>query len=284
MNVDRFFKAVESDDTAQATTMLAKNPALAKARRGDDGATPLHVARSVAMAKLLLDQGADVNARDRQHAATPLRWAAARMIHRDKATRDLIALLQSRGAVERDIYFAAAVGDVAGLRKLGADDPALINEASEESDVLYGGCAPLQIAAYMGQLDSAKTLLDLGADVHDQSGWNNTEPLEKAAWTGATDVVALLLEHGASVNGTDNNFTHSPLYNAAIMGHAQVVKLLLDHGAATSPGLPAAVRAAMKHPGHWGAGPGTPEEFRQVLSMLSAAAATTQPSTRPQQP
>src|SRR5580704_11245980 len=54
----RFFHLVESDETQQVADMLARNPSLAKEIRAEDGVTPLHLALSIAMAKLLLDDGA----------------------------------------------------------------------------------------------------------------------------------------------------------------------------------------------------------------------------------
>jgi hypothetical protein len=278
LNADRrrFFRIVESDDAQRASAMLAHDPSLAKAIRAEDGLTPLHLARSVAMARLLLDNGADINARDARYYATPLRWAASTSSHRNQSTRDLIRFLQSKGAAEPDIFFAAAVGDVAQLRKILARDSTHIDERAKANDVLFGGCTPLQIAAYAGQFDAAKILLDRGANVHDRSGWSNTEPLEKAAWTGSADIVTLLLDHGALVDGPDRIFTHSPLYNAAVMGHADVVTILLARGAATSPKLIPAVRTAMQHIDPNGPTSGTPEEFQQVLAMLNAV-----PSAQP---
>jgi ankyrin repeat protein len=274
----RFLHVVQSDDTQQAAAMLAKNPSLAKEKRPADGVTPLHLARSVAMAQLLLDNGADIDARDARHSARPLRWAAAGLLDRKNATLDLIRFLESKGAAESDIFFAAAVGDTLQLERILAGDPSLIDKQADHNDVLSGGCAPLQIAAYTGQLDAAKLLIDCGANVHDRSGWNNTEPLEKAAWTGRADVVTLLLEHGAKVDGTDADFTHSPLYNAATAGHADVVKILLAHGAASSPKLIPAVQKAMHRANHDGTA-GMPEDFKQVLSMLNTIAST-QPAMR----
>ena len=270
----QFLQVVQSDDTAKAMEMLNKNPALAKADRAEDGATALHLARSVAMAKLLLDNSADLNARDTRYFARPLRWAAAELMERNAATPELIRFLESKGAAEPDIIFAVAVGDLAQMAKLLASDSSLLDERSDDQDVLFGGCTPLQIAAYFGQLDAAKMLIQSGADIHDRSGWNNTEPLEKAAWTGHADVVALLLDHGAKVDGTDQDFTHSPLYNAAKAGQADVVKILLAHGAAMSPALIPAVRKAMQNIGHNGPAPGTPAEYQRVLTLLGAPAST----------
>ena len=280
LNADarRLLRLVQSDDTEQAAVMLAKNPSLAKANIAGSGITPLHMAHSVAMAKLLLDNGADINARDTRHSATPLRYVAARLSGRKQSILDLIRFLQSKGASASDIYLASAVGDVTQLEKILAANPSLIDKPSSENDVLFHACAPLQIAAYVGQFDSAKLLLEHGANVHNQGSWSNTEPLEKAAWTGSADVVELLLDHGAKIDGTDKDFTHSPLYNAATMGHADVVKILLTHGADTSPRLIPDVRNAMNQPDQGGPTPGTHEEFQQVLAMLNATPLTQTPA------
>jgi ankyrin repeat protein len=267
-DVQRFVRFVQSDDTVHAAAMLAKDPTLVKARSTSDRATPLHLAVSVAMAKLLLDNGADINALDGHSSATPLRWAASNLWDHNPSRMDLVRYLQSKGGSETDIYFATAVGDIARLETIIAGDPALVNKRSNNKDVLFGGAAPIQIAAYADQLDAVKFLLQHGANIHDRSEWKNTEAVEKASWTGAADVVAFLLDRGATLNGTDRDFRDSPLYNAATSGHADVVKILLAHGAAGSPILIPDVRRAMDraHPGD--ANTGTPQEFQEILAML----------------
>jgi len=269
-DVRRFMRFVQSDDIAHATAMLAKDASLAKVTNPRDRAMPLHLVTSVAMAKLLLDNGADINARDGRYSGTPLRWAASNLWDHSRSRMDLVRFLQSKGASETDIYFAVAVGDVARLQTIIAGDPSIVNKRSDNKDVLFGGAAPLQIAAYADRLDAVKLLLDHGANVHDRSEWKNTEAVEKAAWTGAADVVEYLLDRGATVNGTDKDFTDSPLYNAATSGHADVVKILIAHGAVGSPVLISAVRSAMAnaHPGD--PNTGTPQEFQEVLAMLKA--------------
>lgn len=276
-DVGRFIRFVQSDDTAHAAAMLAKDASLVKVKSTRDHATPLHLASSVAMAKLLLDNGADLNARDGHYSGTPLRWAASNLWDHSHSRIDLVRYLQSKGASESDIYFATAVGDIARMQTILAGDPSLVNKRSDNNDVLFGGAAPLQIAAYADQLDAVKFLLDHGADIHNRSEWKNTEAVEKAAWTGAADVVEFLLDRGATVNGTDRDFTDSPLYNAATSGHADVVKILLAHGAVGSPVLISAVRRAMAsaHPGDLNTG--TPQEFHEVLEMLKAMPSTPEP-------
>src|SRR5262249_7087204 len=42
--------------------------------RGGDGQTPLHFASTIEVAKLLLDHGAEIDARDLDHESTPAQW------------------------------------------------------------------------------------------------------------------------------------------------------------------------------------------------------------------
>jgi len=272
-----FLDALQSDSITQAAALLAKNPALATVRRTEDGATPLHMARSVAMAKLLLAAGADVNARDWHSRATPLRWAAGRLFANNQSERKLVVFLRPISAPETDIFFATAVGDTAMMDQLLSRDPSLIEKVSSDNDVLYDSSTPLQIAAYAGQYLAAKLLLDRGADVHNRSGWKNTEALEKAAWAGNSDVAALLVERGAKVNGTDKFYEHCPLYAAAMMGRPAIVKTLLAHGAVIKPTLTNEVRNIMGHMHEDEDSPaaGTIDDYHQVIALLSA---TTQPS------
>src|SRR5580704_523321 len=117
-DVRRFIRFVQSDDTAHVAAMLAKDPSLTKVKGTPDHATPLHLAISVAMAKLLLDNGADINARDGHCSATPLRWAASNVWDHHQSRMDLVKYFQSKGASETDIYFATAVGDIERMKSI----------------------------------------------------------------------------------------------------------------------------------------------------------------------
>lgn len=57
----------------------------------------------------------------------------------------------------------------------------------------------LQAAAYSGDLEAVKLLLDRGADVNIQAGKHGTA-LQAAASKGYQDIVKLLLDHDAEVN------------------------------------------------------------------------------------
>jgi ankyrin repeat protein len=97
--------------------LLTERPALVHAR-GGDGQTPLHVASTVAIAELLLDRGADIDARDIDHESTP-----AQYLVRDH--QDVVRHLITRGCYS-DILMAAALGDLALVRRHLDADPACI--------------------------------------------------------------------------------------------------------------------------------------------------------------
>lgn len=93
------------------------------------------------------------------------------------------------------------------------------------------GWTPLHYAAFAGNVDNAKLLLDRGADVSSRakSKFRNT-PLAVATLTGQVEVAKLLLARGADVLVRQaEGFT--PLHLAALLGNMELVRLYLDHGA-----------------------------------------------------
>jgi ankyrin repeat protein len=98
----------------QLVRMLDADPSLVHAK-GGDGGTPLHFSRDVAIAKLLLDRGAQIDARDEDHDSTPAQWLIGDV-------PDVARFLVERGA-SPDIFLAAALGDLALAEKLIETDP-----------------------------------------------------------------------------------------------------------------------------------------------------------------
>jgi len=87
--------------------------------RGGDGQQPLHQASTVAIADLLLERGADIDARCIDHKSTPAQYA---LVDRPDVCRHLIA----RGATV-DIFMPARLGDVALAERLLNADPTSID-------------------------------------------------------------------------------------------------------------------------------------------------------------
>jgi ankyrin repeat protein len=94
--------------------LLDADPALVHAR-GGDGQQPLHEAKTVAIADLLLDRGAGVDVRCIDHKSTPAQYALA-----DRP--DVCRRLLERGATA-DIFMAARLGDLALASSLVDADP-----------------------------------------------------------------------------------------------------------------------------------------------------------------
>ena len=102
--------------------------------------------------------------------------------------------------------------------------------------VAMTGCAstPLTTAAYKGQADVVKNLLDKGADVNERGGcgfgWPSVTPLICAAYGGHMEAVKELIDRGADVNKSDGE-GWTPLVQAVDEGHANIAKLLIEKGA-----------------------------------------------------
>jgi ankyrin repeat protein len=94
--------------------LVDADPSLVRAR-GGDGRTPLHCARTAEIARLLLDRGADPDARDVDHEST-----AAQHLVRDAP--DVARLLVERGAWF-DIFIAVGLREPALIARCLTDDP-----------------------------------------------------------------------------------------------------------------------------------------------------------------
>jgi len=114
---------VHLDRLDDVRSVLERDPGLIRAR-GGDGQLPLHFARTRAMADLLLDRGADIDAIDVDHESTAAQWMVR---ERQDVARHLVA----RGG-RTDILMAAAFGDEARLARMLDEDPAAIRTTVSE--------------------------------------------------------------------------------------------------------------------------------------------------------
>ena len=136
-------------------------------------------------------------------------------------------------------------GDAESVTRLLHAQPELIGFGDEYAKT------GLHWAAETDQLETARVLLDEGADIEATTTWGAT-PLDWAATMGSTRVAGLLLERGASgftiiVAAALGKFEEvkrmvdsahieievlsNAMYAAARNGHTGVVEYLLDHGA-----------------------------------------------------
>jgi ankyrin repeat protein len=215
--------------------------ARAEASLGDGQTLLMLAARtgSVDALKLLLKQGANVNARERRNGTTALIWAA----------------MENRGQAVRLLVEAGADANVrSDLTHYPHTPPAVVGDKLEEG-VSYvgqtvlpkGGWTPLMYAAREGALGAAQALADAGADL-DATDPEGTSALIFAIINGHFDVATALVEKGANVNLADRTGM-TPLYAAVDMhtvastfgrpdpplavfaGSVKAVEMLLAHGA-----------------------------------------------------
>lgn len=179
-----------------------------------------------AIAKLLLETGADTEVKDGLYGRTPLSWAA------NQRNDTLVQLLVEKGAdieaKEEDsqtpLLRAAMYGNEAMVRLLvekGADI-----EARDKD----GQTPLLQAVGYENEA-MVWLLVEKGANIEAQDDIESQTPLSWAAELGNEAIVRILLEKGADIETKNNEFGQTPLSLAAEKGHEAVVRLLLDKGA-----------------------------------------------------
>jgi ankyrin repeat protein len=107
--------------------LIAEDPARVH-ERGGDGKMPLHFARSRDVVDLLLDAGADLDARDIDHRSTAAEWMIG-----DAPRIELARYLVERGA-SADIFLAAALGLADRARALAIADPSVLTLRTGQGD------------------------------------------------------------------------------------------------------------------------------------------------------
>ena len=220
---------VQAGDLQRLAQLLQDNPSLVTAHIGTypDGMTrtllhaatdwPGHFPNNPQIVQLLIDAGADVNARfTGPHTETPLHWAAS---CDDVDVLDVLldngADIEAPGAViagGSPLADATAFGQWNAARRLierGAQsnmfesatlglldriEPLFESDSPPTTDDVTGA---FWGACHGGQLATAQFLLDHGADVSWVSSWDSTTPLDAARRNEADDVVAWLVGLGA---------------------------------------------------------------------------------------
>ena len=248
-----------------------------------DGQTALMLAAragATATARLLVQHGADVNARERWRGQTALMWAA------DSAAAEIVELLIEHGAelevrAEANDWETQVTSEPRGQYRPTGGMTALLYAARSNcvacvAALLDAGAAvdrptpdgvtPLMIALDNFRFDSAKLLLERGANPHFSDWWGRTPlyiavdmssytrrgPAERPETDGtatAQDIIRMLLAAGVDPNpqlnmhrpgrgGNSGRFIDdllttgaTPLLRAAVGADLETIVLLLEHGA-----------------------------------------------------
>lgn len=183
MSIQQLADAAAAGDVDAVGRLLAGDPNLAR-EYTDEGWTALHLAATAEIAAMLLDAGADINARNRHKVFGPGNSPLSAAVYQDR--RDVVKLLIERGADLNQ-------GDNAGWR-------------------------PIHLAVANGRLKTARMLLEAGASTNvrteEATGlkWAKKTPLELLAVTDRTgeggrtptrpevdeEMTALLRQYGAA--------------------------------------------------------------------------------------
>jgi ankyrin repeat protein len=145
---------------------------------------------------LLLDRGANVNAKDVVRSQTALMWAVT------EGHAAIVKLLVTRGAdVNARTNITKPKGEYSPARAGGAAGNGIIRQrALPTAD---GGMTPLLFAVRDGNVEMTRLLLELGANIEQPSG-NHTSPLLIALLNGQVGIATELLARGANPNAADD--------------------------------------------------------------------------------
>jgi ankyrin repeat protein len=200
-----FFEACDQGDVETLRRLLTDESSLVRAAKGGGpygGWTGLHSAAGrghLAAVRLLLEHGADPNAREEGDNTYPLHWAAAQrhvdvvralldaggdvhgtgdvheldvigwatFFHPEHGapgdnSRDVVALLLERGA-RHHIFSALSMGDAAAVRRVVADNPRALERRMSRFE---HGLTPVQFAVQRKQYELLDLLISLGAEVN----------------------------------------------------------------------------------------------------------------------
>jgi len=257
--------AAHLDQVPELAAILAHDRTRAM-ERGGDGQTPLHFARSQRVIDLLIGAGADINARDLDHRATPAEW----MLDRSQgAGRYALAqYLVERGA-SVDIFLACALGRTNDVVSMLRREPVLLDvqtgrgryaEQPPSSSHIYlwtigSNRSPLDVAAQFGHGNTVDAMLPFASPLQQlrfvcrnadrerahalmrdhpalvtSLGDNDQRIISDAAWDGNAPAVALMLELGFDPS-TPGHDSGSALHCAAWQGSRDSVAAVLAHPA-----------------------------------------------------
>ena len=252
--------------TGVVRKILEAAPA-AVVQRGGDGAHPLHFCARLEIARMLVEAGAEIDARDEDHNSTPVQW-------RIGDAPEVVRFLIENGATP-DIFIAVALDDLDLVKELVNANPECTtnrigNNSGDFPGIGFKGLggsiyqwtlgfnqSPHGIARKRGhcqifeflfertpplhQLLVAATLGDrvLAEDVHSRYPGlvahldeDDLQLLAKYCWETSKDIeaVRLMLDLGFPVDVPEVNHGFMALHNAAWCGDPELVALLLERG------------------------------------------------------
>lgn len=244
--------------------MLDADASLVDAK-GMDNCTPLHFARDVETAQLLLTHGARIDARDQDHSSTPAQWLIG-------DAPEVSRFLLTQGATP-DIFLAAALGDRNLAESLIRSDPDCVahrigrlphfpplghgrggtiyqwtlgfNSYPHQIawkqghqalfEYLYehsGTSIRLIVSCLLGRRGEAEALAAAHPGLVASLAPEEHELVARYCWETNLNIeaVRLMLDVGFPLTHPERSHGYTPLHNAAWAGSAELVDLLLERG------------------------------------------------------
>ncbi|MCH8268072.1 MAG: ankyrin repeat domain-containing protein [Acidobacteria bacterium] len=229
--------------------------------------------------KSLLAHGADVNATESKKGQTALMWALAGK--HSEVARALIEHGADIHARSKSILMPETYYRNRDFGAGGSDSYSAITPYRESK----GGFTPLLFAAQQGDLQSARILLEAGADVNEATP-RDGNALVVASASGHEELSIFLLEKGADPNAADSNGI-TALHAAVLRGLSALTKVRYDSSyRRRPPNMPKLAKALLamganpnariKKPEHRGPGDSSEIQFTMVGAtpfLLAAVAA-----------
>lgn len=233
---DEFFRVIRANDLDAVRQLAAKNGAASV--RTPLGETPLHYAAtygSTESVRILLDRGADPNARNSAEA-TPLVYAGYSLgktcLLVEKGA-DVNA--HARNGVTPLMVAASVHGNAATVRYL-------LEKGADPKATRAGGSDVLQTAAFKSEAEVVRLLLAKGANARRADDSGSTALMSAFLNVAEPEMVQSLLASGADVNafnkdagrrpvGPITTFRLTPLLYAAPAADPAIIATLLKAGA-----------------------------------------------------
>ena len=237
--------------------MISSDSTLVHAR-GGDGQTPLHFAATVEIAEYLLDNGAEIDARDIDHESTPAQYMVAK---RPEIARYLI-----RRGCKTDILMAAALGDFDLIRRhLDAGPDSIRMRVSDEYfpmiDARQGGTIyQWELGWYVSAVQVARSFGHSEIFDYLMERCPPDEKLLNACWLHDETTVRSLLAQDPNLAGRLTPAGRRQLAHAVRNNDTPSARLMIEAG------LP--VDTYTQHhatPLHWAAWHGNAELVRLIL-------------------
>jgi uncharacterized glyoxalase superfamily protein PhnB len=250
-NVGAFFEACAAGNVTALRTLLADDPALIHVEKPDEphgGWTGLHTAARdghVDAVRLLIEQGANVDAREAGDNTTPLHWAAADgQLETVRALLDAGADAQGLG----DVHALDVIGWATFYHAPGADEGRMDPARGPLVSLLVERGARHHIfsAISVGDLDLIRRVVQRNPTALDrrlsrfEHGWT---PVHLALNRRRYDILDLLIELGADLEATDDT-GQTALAVAMLRGDHEAMRRLSAAGAKQPEPIDAATAAA----------------------------------------